>query len=284
MQKGNHMNLTKPGSKGLSAYQIKLIALVFMTIDHVGAYAFEIPIVAGHDTTLRILGRIAAPLFLYMLTESVRYTHSKTGLLLRLYGFAVLTGLLTTGMNCFLGDVLGVYRQSNILFSYFYTALYIVLLEEAGKAVRNHNWRRLLLSVAGILSTGLVHLLCRGFNTLSGISALGRDLFDSFVQSPWLTEYSPLFILMGVLIYFAAAKWAKIAVFLAFCGISRFVWLQTGVFAEFLGYPQYWMVLAVPFMLLYNGTRGEQKHTLLFYLYYPLHRYLIIAVCWLLTA
>ena len=30
--------------KGLNTWQIKMLAVVFMTIDHLGAYGFEIPI------------------------------------------------------------------------------------------------------------------------------------------------------------------------------------------------------------------------------------------------
>lgn len=69
----------------LSAYQIKIIALVFMTIDHIAAYGFEIPVISKYYSVLRILGRISAPLFLYMVTESVRYTNSRSKYLLRLY-------------------------------------------------------------------------------------------------------------------------------------------------------------------------------------------------------
>ena len=63
-------------TKGLNAYQIELIALVIMTIDHLGAYGFEIPIIDAYCSQLRLIGRLAMPLFLFALTESIRYTHS----------------------------------------------------------------------------------------------------------------------------------------------------------------------------------------------------------------
>lgn len=34
------------------------------------------------------------------------------------------------------------------------------------------------------------------------------------------------------------------------------------------------MILALPFMLLYNGRRGGE-HKYFFYLYYPLHQFVI---------
>ncbi len=64
-------------SKGLSISQIKWIALVAMTMDHLAAYGFEIPFFGAHFNTFRIIGRIAAPLFFFALTESVKHTRSR---------------------------------------------------------------------------------------------------------------------------------------------------------------------------------------------------------------
>ena len=58
-----------------NAFQIKIIALITMTLDHIGAYqtfTFSREINDG----LRVVGRIAAPLFLFMVVEGLRYTRS----------------------------------------------------------------------------------------------------------------------------------------------------------------------------------------------------------------
>lgn len=68
--------------KGLNAWQIKVIAVVFMTIDHLGAYGFEIPIIDAYNSKLRLVGRIAMPLFLFLLTESIHYTRNRKKFLL----------------------------------------------------------------------------------------------------------------------------------------------------------------------------------------------------------
>ena len=272
---------------GLTAHQVKMIALVFMTIDHIGSEAFEIPLISAHYSSLRILGRIAAPLFLYILTDSIRFTHSKTCYLLRLYLAAVGTGLVTTVMNYSLGNILGVHSQSNILFSLFYVVLYTVLIEALLVAVHKRELLKSLLVVAGILSTFILHVIRQSFYSLGRVGLLGRDLFDSFIQSPLLTEYSPLFIIMGVLMYFARKKWLKVAVFLFFCCVSFDPFLtailRQRYFSDFVGYPQYWMVLATPFMIFNNGKRGTYHNKLFFYLYYPIHRYVIIIMSALIT-
>ena len=62
------MNFLK---KGLSGTAIKIIALLSMTIDHVGVIFYP-------DVMLfRIFGRIAMPIFAYMIAEGCVYTKHK---------------------------------------------------------------------------------------------------------------------------------------------------------------------------------------------------------------
>ena len=69
---------------GLTGNQLKLIALISMTCDHVGLQLFPDVLL------LRILGRLALPIFAYMIAEGCRYTRSRTKYLLRMAGLAAL--------------------------------------------------------------------------------------------------------------------------------------------------------------------------------------------------
>ena len=69
---------------GLSGNQLKLLALFAMTCDHVGLQLLPQFII------LRIIGRLAAPLFAYMIAEGCRYTHDRGRYLGRLLGMAAL--------------------------------------------------------------------------------------------------------------------------------------------------------------------------------------------------
>ena len=60
-----------PIKKGLNGNLIKILALVFMTIDHVGVVIFP-----GLQI-LRIIGRISFPLFAYTVAEGCYYTRNK---------------------------------------------------------------------------------------------------------------------------------------------------------------------------------------------------------------
>ena len=58
---------------GLTGNQLKLLALFAMTCDHVGLQLLPQFII------LRIIGRLAAPLFAYMIAEGCRYTQTVSG-------------------------------------------------------------------------------------------------------------------------------------------------------------------------------------------------------------
>ena len=67
---------------GLTGNQLKIIALISMTCDHVGLQLFP------NVLFLRILGRLALPIFAYMIAEGCRYTRNRKKYLLRMASLA----------------------------------------------------------------------------------------------------------------------------------------------------------------------------------------------------
>ena len=67
---------------GLTGNQLKLIALISMTCDHVGIQLFPNVLI------LRILGRLALPIFAYMIAEGCQYTRNRKKYLLRMASLA----------------------------------------------------------------------------------------------------------------------------------------------------------------------------------------------------
>jgi hypothetical protein len=274
-------------SKGLNANQLKWIALAFMTIDHIAEYILSAGASLVHYEVLRDLGRIAAPLFLFVLTESVWHTKDKRKLILRLYIAGLLGSLFALSFvilaNEFvLSGPIYMGMPKNILFTYAYTAIYICLLERGMKEVRAKNLRGVLATVAGVIATFLpqiaYHICDRaGFlSTKVGFVSLGREVLAAVFPPTFLMEYSLMFVLMGICIYFAKGKW-KCLVFAAFCALSYLgapIVSNLWPFTDFFWPGQAWMILAIPFMFLYNGEKGT-AHKSLFYVYYPVHRELL---------
>lgn len=284
---------------GLTAYQIKMLAVIFMTIDHLGAYGFEIPLFSAYNYQLRLIGRIAMPLFLFALTESIRHTHSRSRFLLRLYLGAVGTGVFTSVTNYFFHETVGRFSLSNIFYTYLYVAVYVTLIEKILEAARTKNWKQGILCTVGMGATVLPHYLSEVLASVRlgdyGLtleeSMLVRDLIESFVMGPWGVEYTLLFVIMGVLMYFAGSKSGKAFVLVCFSLLCHFAGpamvMGEGAFWEWVnsrtpfhivfGSLQSKMILAAPIMLLYNGQKGKSRKWF-FYWYYPVHRYVISAV------
>ena len=277
---------------GLTINHIKWIALIIMTIDHLGAYGFEIPIFQEHYNMLRSIGRIAAPLFFFALTESIRHTRSKLKLILRLYVGAVGTGLFVAITNLLFHDSVGRFSQSNILFDYVYVAIYVVLIEKIIEGWKNGQWKQIMLAICGIASTCIPHfivLLIEEFpyGRYQMSAETVRTIFDftgSFIESVIRTEYTVLFVAMGILMYIARSKYGKAVVLIVFSLICYFgseveYLCHYSVITRVLGNRQHYMILAVLFILLYNGEKGR-GNKFFFYIYYPLHRYIISVIAY----
>ena len=75
---------TSSNPKGLSGAAIKWLALITMTVDHIGLLFFP------SVTILRIIGRLAFPLFGYMIAEGCVHTRDRKAYLMRTAGLALL--------------------------------------------------------------------------------------------------------------------------------------------------------------------------------------------------
>lgn len=279
--------------QGLSTSALKWIALFFMTLDHIAAFGFEIPIVGRFYNPLRLVGRIAAPLFLFALVQGLRHTRSRPRFLLRLYLAGMGAGLFVTATDLFFGDIVGIITPGNIMFTFFYVALYAWAIEGVAKGVRERNWRDALLAalccVLPLLAQPLrleLWELSRAVDSSAGMF-LVHNLIDSFLPTLKSVDYGEGMVFLGVILYFAKTKWRQCGVFTVFCLVciagsmtGQFYYLGQDLSSftmTFFDPFQCWMVLALPFMMLYNGQRGRGPKWF-FYIYYPIHRYVISVV------
>jgi hypothetical protein len=108
----------------------------------------------------------------------------------------------------------------------------------------------------------------------SEISKLISAVFPNILMA----EYTPLFILLGVLWYYARNRIVQVVIFAVFVLISRYhVFSEVPYLDGFSALNQYWMVLATPFILLYNGKKGGSMKYF-FYAYYILHPFVLIGL------
>ena len=289
----------------LSANTLKWLALVFMTFDHIGAYTNYISILSPISDIFRTIGRIAAPLFLFVVLESARHTQNRRRFLRRLYFANMAIGLLSAVTNpvyLFLFDE--TCHSGDMMVTFFYTVLGIDILETLLEKAKTGDRRGVLFQVALFFGSIFVPILINecvisrfiGYlRTVTdrnmSVSVLIDGLRCAFLPTAADAEYSYIFVLMGLCIYFAGGtktapvrdftrrKLRQCAVFFAFCVLCYVTAaLGIGMFQGLCGFgDQHLMVLALPFMLLYNGERGRDSvlQTRFFYWYSPIHKHAI---------
>lgn len=74
--------------RGLTGNQLKIIAMVTMTCDHIGVQLFP------HLLWMRMIGRLSMPIYAYMIAEGCRHTRDRKKYLLRLLGMGALCQLV----------------------------------------------------------------------------------------------------------------------------------------------------------------------------------------------
>ena len=91
-------SLARPGFRGLSGTALKLIALGLMVLDHIH-YFFEYTGLIPEWFSM--LGRLAAPLFLFCVAEGFAHTHDRRKYFFRVWVIAAAMGSLLFAMAYF---------------------------------------------------------------------------------------------------------------------------------------------------------------------------------------
>ncbi|MBQ3532517.1 MAG: hypothetical protein IJA51_02315 [Oscillospiraceae bacterium] len=227
----------------LTGFQLKLLAAAAMLADHIAAVVL-IPVFGTSALTfaLRAVGRIAFPLYCFLLAEGFRHTRNRRNYALRLGFFALLSEIpFDLAFNGCLIEP----EDNNV----FFTLLLGFLLLCAMDKLRCSPLRSpLLLSIGFAAVTAAacgLSLLLRADYGFAGVLC---------VLVIWLLSGYPA---LGLLCCAA-------------------------VLVHFYGSNSFFVLLAIPPVLLYSGERGRSgKHG--FYLFYPLHLLALRAVAYLLT-
>lgn len=224
---------------GLTSNQLKLIALVTMTIDHVGLYLLP------QYRILRVIGRLAFPIFAYLIAEGCRYTAHPIRYLGTIFGIGV-------AYQCFcLLTMESLHLNILLTFSLSIALIYAIWWGQTEKGLR---W---LLSASVFLFAAFV---CEGLPKL-------------LPGTGYAIDYGFAGVLLPVFVFLGNGKWEKLtgaAVGLVFVAL-------------YYGGIQWFCLLTLPLLACYHGKRGKWKLKYLFYIYYPLHLVVIWGIRMLLN-
>lgn len=252
--------------QGFSGFALKMIAVVSMVIDHSAATILRRLLVTARPEfysviyenweywndiyrVLRGIGRLAFPIYCYLLVEGFVHTKSVRRYANRLLLFAFLSEIpFDIALRQSLWDI----KHNNVFFTLFIGLLTLCAMDAVIKYFR--NWTK--ESEKRSMNTILCILLC-GLIVAAGFALAEYVLF---------TDYGGAGVLAIVLMYVLRlvpeiAMASSVAILGWLCGELEFV-----AFAD---------VLLLHF---YNGKRGRQMK-MFFYAIYPIHLLILSGIC-----
>ncbi|MBR6517744.1 MAG: hypothetical protein IKT40_13010 [Bacilli bacterium] len=227
---------------------LKIIACIAMLIDHMGLILFPKVLV------LRFIGRIAFPIFAFLLAEGCFYTKNKLRHFLVLAGFAIIMQVvlfIATGMTAF------------SIFMHFSIAVGIChLIDLTDKCFRK---KQIILAVGFILI--ILFLL---------VGVVYVDNATSYLRS----NYGMYAVFIPVMMFLVRKYISKYHLF-----VNVFlICLSMVVMHYFYPYALYQLYgcFAAVIVLLYNGKKGKFNLKYLFYIFYPLHIVVLYGIAMIL--
>ena len=282
----------------INSFILKIIALVLMTLDHVGIFLEVMPNQGAQQTGIifRLLGRIAFPLFVLMLVEGVRHTKSFAKYALRMGIIATIVLVAQVIIYYFFDNsVDGAYSPLLDLLCYG-TILYLLS--------RKDKWSYLAI---------IPFLLVVGSFAIEIIEAntnLTIYWFPVFVRS----GYSVFGLIIALLMYFAYPLLKKFynsynmdfegyeqsATFRFYLNIGFSFAVLFAVVVIYLlakipgwdlygvnrvGYSETWALLSIAIIMFYSGERGYKSKWFQYasYLYFPAHLVIIYMIFYLIS-
>lgn len=218
----------------MTAFLLKIIAVITMTIDHVGHILFP------DILFLRMIGRLAFPIFAFFVAEGAFRTKNLNRYTLRMFLFAVVTGLPA---DFALNGRLTIFSTSNVMWTFAFALLSILLCRKLDQ--QEMTWTFWAMAVPFVM-------LAEYFNTdYAGMGVVVVLIFYYFREKP-VVKYG----LAGALMFYQ--------------GISttmRFQYFEIRYFIQVLA------ILSFPLLMSYQGEKGKSSKfwQYFFYVYYPLH-------------
>lgn len=233
----------------MSGRILKIIAILTMILDHIGAsIIYALIVFHNHKEyvstyyVLRSIGRVAFPLYVFLLVEGFTHTRNVKKYMLSMLCFILLSELpfdLALGKGDFPN-----WHSQNVFITLFF-GLCVLLVYKCTDEVFSIADKRgvfIKLSFTALICT--VAYFVRSDYKWGGVLA---------VVIAYLIKTRLQFVQHQRLVYFV--EMLAITTVLSLCFNGR----------------EYYSMCAIPLAVLYNGQRGNIKHKYLYYGIYPVH-------------
>ena len=257
----------------LDSFHLKIIAMLTMLIDHIGAF------LSPNLIILRIIGRISFILYAFLLVEAMRYSKHKIRYIIILFSFEIVLSLI---------EYLFTFEYNSTIFSLLaLSSLTIYLLDSPKKTIK-------LLAIFPILYVIFATFNFTFFKVEYGIYGLIVILGFYFIR-----KSLEMYLFSNDIKYEDCDDNLKKMFHNSFLIGASLVVLTTSMLSFLLSnylkdlFPNNYFnyqgqsqaILAIPFILLYSGKRGfDNKYFRLFtYSFYPIHILILYILAYFFT-
>ena len=286
----------------LSSFWLKVVALLTMTIDHVGYLMQFNQIAPNVALVFRIIGRLAMPLFCFMIAEGAIHTKNFNKYALRLGIMASVVSLIIIGSQeipFFRNNRLSMRDEGVIFIDLLLGAVSIYLLRKDKWYLKILAIIPLLYGIGCFVACELEYCGCYGevwwipyfmrsqygwyaillivlFYVAHLLNKLFIRLVSSFSQIPEEAYEDSYFSRNS---YNIIAVIVLILATVVYCVICEYTPPKYAFFEDYYSL-QFFAILTGAFILLYNGLRGYNKKWFQYgaYVYFPLHLALIYLI------
>ncbi len=175
--------------RGANGFQLKLLALITMTMDHIAVY------LPGAPDWFHYAGRLAAPIFLYLCMEGFFYTHSRTRHLARMY---ILSSLMKAGSLALCLTLPRGTGLTNDIFSTMFVSCWIVQGMELIRSPEGRRKRQGMLMLAGTAAATAAFLLV--YSNFERVPLNLLRLVNILLPNPISCEGGFVIVILGVLL------------------------------------------------------------------------------------
>lgn len=225
--------------KKLNSNHLKLIAIIAMTIDHITWLSFPGFQTKWYVLLLHIIGRLTAPIMWFFIVEGYNHTRNLKKYITRLFIFAFISHFaycIAFGLSFIPNSI---FNATSVIWSLAWSVVLLYILDNE----KINKYLKILLFILIFLITFPSDWSC--------IPVFAIVFMNKYKDN---FKKKMLYMMLGTLMYF----------------IVYFLCID-----KVYGILQLFTCLTIPILYLYNGERGRLKLKYLFYIYYPLHLFII---------
>lgn len=232
--------MEKTVQKGFNSNQLKIFAIIAMTIDHVVCVVWPNYPTDWWILLLHVVGRLAAPTMWFMVVEGYHHTRNLKKYISRLFIFAIVSHFaynFAFGIP-FIPFQTSVLNQTSVIWPLAWGVVALAVTDDERFHLK--QWQKFAVVCVICLIT-----FCSDWSCIAVLCILGINTYRGNLK-------------MQV---------REIMVYVFFYSVVYFLFAD-----KIYGILQLFVIICVPFIRRYNGERGNWKGMKwFFYFYYPAH-------------